>query len=390
VTATTSRRSTTYFGCTVAPSNRIGSGGESAVPDLLAATAALVAVPSVSHSEGLLADQVEAGLRRVERLSVDRIGNNVVARTHLGLPSRIVLAGHLDTVPANGNSDPKIDGDTLWGLGSADMKGGLAVMLAVAGTESGAAMDVTYVFYSGEEVAREHNGLLEIEAVAPELLVGDVAVLGEPTGARIEAGCQGVLKVEVSLGGVRAHTARPWMGVNAVHRLGPLLERVAGYEPRQPMIDGCRYQEALQAVNVSGGVAANVVPDRATLLLNHRFAPDRDAAAAEASVRALVEPLLDPSAGDRVAVVESQPGALPSLTHPLLRTLLKATSLPPRAKLGWTDVAFFAERGIPAVNFGPGDPEVAHTADERVTRSELDRAYTSLRDLIIGRPSQAT
>jgi succinyl-diaminopimelate desuccinylase len=361
-----------------------------AVPDLITATAALVAIPSVSHSEGLLADHVETDLRGVGRLSVDRIGDNVVALTHIGLANRIVLAGHLDTVPANGNLDPKIEGDTLWGLGSADMKGGLAVMLALAVTDSDVAMDVSYVFYSGEEVSRQYSGLLEIERVAPELLAGDVAVLGEPTGATIEAGCQGVLKIEVSLGGVRAHTARPWMGVNAVHRLAPVLDRVAAYETRQPVIDGCQYREALQAVSVSGGLAANVVPDRATVLLNHRFAPDRDAAAAEAAVRALLEPLLDPATGDRIAVVESQPGASPSLAHPLLHRLLQATARPPRAKLGWTDVAFFAERGIPAVNFGPGDPELAHTADERVTRRDLDRTYTSLRGLIEGRALQAT
>jgi len=367
----------------------MGSDRAPAVPDLLAATAELVAIPSVSHSEGLLADHVESDLRRVDRLAVDRVGDNVIGRSHLGRASRIVLAGHLDTVPANGNLEPKIDGDTLWGLGSADMKGGLAVMLALAATDFDAAVDVTYVFYSGEEVARQYSGLLQIEGAAPGLLAGDVAVLGEPTGARIEAGCQGVLKIEVSLGGVRAHTARPWMGVNAVHRLAPVLERVAAYEAREPVIDACQYREALQAVGVSGGLAANVVPDRATVSLNHRFAPDRDAASAEASVRALLEPLLDPTAGDRMALVESQPGASPSLTHPLLRSLLQATALPPRAKLGWTDVAFFAERGIPAVNFGPGDPELAHTADECVTRRDLDSAYTSLRDLISGGSLQA-
>ncbi len=373
-----------------APSSAVAREPLPAVPDLLAATAALVAIPSVSHSEGLLADHVEAELRGLDRLTVDRIGDNVVARTHFGLAHRIVLAGHLDTVPVNGNLDPRIEGDTLWGLGSADMKGGLAVMLALAASVTEVAMDVTYVYYSGEEVSRQYSGLLEIEGVSPDLLAGDAAVLGEPTGATIEAGCQGVLKMEVSLGGVRAHTARPWMGVNAVHRLAPVLERVAAYETRQPVIDGCQYREALQAVNVSGGLAANVVPDRATILLNHRFAPDRDAAGAEASVRTLIEPLLDPSAGDRIAVTESQPGASPSLAHPMLQSLLQATTRPARAKLGWTDVAFFAERGIPAVNFGPGDPELAHTADERVTRSDLDRAYTSLRDLIEGRALKAT
>jgi succinyl-diaminopimelate desuccinylase len=297
------------------------------------------------------------------------------------------LAGHLDTVPANGNTEAKIDGEALWGLGSADMKGGLSIMLALAGAIADPVIDVTYVFYSGEEVSRQHSGLLQIEAIAPELLRADAAVLGEPTVARIEAGCQGVLRLELEMGGARAHTARPWMGINAIHRLGSVLERVAAYESRQPIIDGCQYREALQAVKVSGGVAGNVVPDRASVVLNHRFAPDRDAAGAEASVRSVLEPLLDPGLGDRLTLMESQPGAPPSLDHPLLSNLLRATGLPPRAKLGWTDVAFFSERGIPAVNFGPGDPELAHTAEERVTRADLDRAYTSLRDLLTGRGS---
>ncbi|HUJ66275.1 MAG TPA: succinyl-diaminopimelate desuccinylase [Acidimicrobiales bacterium] len=355
---------------------------EAPIPDLLAATAALVAIPSESHSEAALANHVEARLRDIPGLSITRIASNVVARTDAGADTRVVIAGHLDTVPANGNTRPKVDGDTLWGLGSADMKGGLAVMLALAAAIVDPAVDVSYVFYSGEEVSREYSGLLEIEAAAPQLLRADAAVLGEPTCARIEAGCQGVLRLEVELGGARAHTARPWMGVNAVHRLAPLLARVAAYESRQPVVDGCQYREALQAVKVSGGVAGNVVPDRASVVLNHRFAPDRDAKAAEKAVRTLLEPVLDADHDDRVTLLESQPAAPPSLTHPLLNRLLLATGLPPKAKLGWTDVAFFAERGVPAVNFGPGDPELAHTADERVTRSDLNRAYESLRDLL--------
>jgi succinyl-diaminopimelate desuccinylase len=356
----------------------------SPIPDLLSATTELVAIPSESHSEQAVADYVEARLREIPGLVVERIASNVVARTETGKDTRVVLAGHLDTVPANGNTEPKIEGDTLWGLGSADMKGGLAVMLALAAAITDPLVDVTYVFYSGEEVSREYSGLLQIEAVSPGLLQADAAVLGEPTSARIEAGCQGVLKLEVELRGKRAHTARPWMGINAVHRLGPLLDRVAAYESRQPVIDGCQYREALQAVKVSGGVAGNVVPDGASVVINHRFAPDRDAAAAEAWVRSLLTPLLDVALGDGMTLVESQPAAPPALGHPLLSRLLQATGLPPRAKLGWTDVAFFSERGVPAANFGPGDPELAHTADERVTRAELNRAYTSLRGLLGG------
>lgn len=350
----------------------------SPVPDLLASTAELVAVPSLSHHERDLADRVEQRLRAVDGLTVVRIADNVVARTSLGRPSRVVLAGHLDTVPPNDNADPRIDGSTLWGLGCADMKGGLAGMLALATGLVDPAVDITYVFYACEEVAREHNGLLQIETADPDLLRGDAAFLGEPTGSVIEAGCQGVLKLELHLGGVRAHTARPWMGVNAIHRLGPILSHLAGYEARQPVIDGCRYREAIQAVLVEGGVAANVVPNGVTLTVNHRFAPDRDVESALAAVRAWLAPFLDASAGDTLRLVDSSPAAAPNLSHPLIASLLSTTGAEPRAKLGWTDVAFFAERGVPAVNFGPGDPELAHTADERVTRAELERAYASL------------
>ncbi len=350
----------------------------------MALTADLVAIPSVSRDESALADRVESMVRTQPALGVDRIGANVVARTHLGRQTRVVLAGHLDTVPANDNATPRVEGDTLWGLGSADMKGGLAVMLGLATNVTEPAVDVTYVFYAGEEIAREHNGLLAIEASDPDLLKGDAAVLGEPTGALVEAGCQGVIKLQLEVGGTRAHTARPWMGVNAIHRLAPIIERISAYQARQPVIDGCRYREAVQAVAVTGGVAGNVVPDRATLVINHRFAPDRDAGAAGAWLCDWLAPLLDSTRGDRLTILEAQPAAAPSLDHPVLKALLEATGVAPKPKLGWTDVAFFAERGVPAINFGPGDPELAHTADERLEREPLDRAYLTLHRLLSG------
>lgn len=357
--------------------------------DLLQATAALVDIPSVSHGERALADVVQDRLGRIPGLEVRRIGDNVVARTGLDRDRRLIVAGHLDTVPANGNGRARIEGDTLWGLGSADMKGGLAVMLDLAAHIGEPDVDVTFVFYVAEEVAREHNGLLQIEAAAPELLRADAAILGEPTGAVIEAGCQGVIKLEIVLGGVRAHTARPWMGRNAIHRLAPVLDRLAAYPVREPVIDGCRYREAVQAVQVAGGVAANVVPDRVTVVVNHRFAPDRDERGAEAGLRSWLEPVLEEGAGDSLAVVDSSPAAPPNLDHPILGQLLGLTAAPPRAKLGWTDVAFFAERGVPAVNFGPGDPELAHTADERLDRADLDKARSCLGAVLTGRTANA-
>ncbi|HYZ99683.1 MAG TPA: succinyl-diaminopimelate desuccinylase, partial [Acidimicrobiales bacterium] len=250
--------------------------------DLLALTAELVAIPSESHHEAALADHVEASLRRLEHLHVDRVGDNVVARTSLGRPFRLVVAGHLDTVPADGNASPRVDGDVLWGLGAADMKGGLAVMLELAAAVPAPAVDVTWIFYAGEEVAAVHNGLGHLFDRRLDLVTGDAAVLAEPTGAALEAGCQGSMRLQVELGGARAHTARPWMGRNALHRAGRVLAALDDYAPRRPVIDGCEYREALQAVFAEGGVAGNVVPDRAVITLNHRFAPDRSEADARA------------------------------------------------------------------------------------------------------------
>jgi succinyl-diaminopimelate desuccinylase len=355
------------------------------VIDLLARTAELVDVPSISHAEAALTDQIEGELRGLPWLTVERVGDNVVARTQLGRAQRLVLAGHTDTVVANENAEARVEGDVLWGLGSADMKGGLAVLLELARSVPDPGVDVTYVFYACEEVAAEHNGLGHLLRDRPELLAGDVALLGEPTDGAIEAGCQGTMRAEVVLRGVRAHTARPWTGRNAIHRLGRLLARVEAFDERRPVIDGCEYREALQAVRVEGGVAGNVVPDEARLLLNHRFAPDRDQAAAEHWLRSFLAPELHD--GDEVRVTDSAPAAAPGLAHPLLEALIERNRLPVRAKLGWTDVARFAAIGIPAANFGPGDPLLAHTRDERVTRSSLESTYSALADLLSRRPT---
>ncbi|MYE66613.1 MAG: succinyl-diaminopimelate desuccinylase [Acidimicrobiia bacterium] len=347
-------------------------------------TAELIGIPSVSRAEGPLADRVEAWCARCEWLELSRIGHNVVARTTGDRPLRLLVAGHLDTVPSNDNSEPILGGDRVAGLGAADMKGGLAVMMALAAAHADPAVDVTYVWYAAEEIAREHSGLLEVEAARPDLLRADAAVLGEPTGAVVEAGCQGTMRLRITLAGERAHTARPWMGTNAVHRLGGLLEGLSGYVPRCPVVDGCRFREALQATSVSGGVAGNVVPDEAALVLNHRFAPDRSAAQAEQHVRGLFAAHL--AAGDAVELLDMAPAAAPRLDHPLLAAVVAAGGGPERvrAKLGWTDVAFFAELGIPALNFGPGDAELAHTAGEYVTRDSLESTYAALSAVIAG------
>jgi succinyl-diaminopimelate desuccinylase len=352
------------------------------VTDLLASTAELVAVPSVSLHEGALADLVEARLRACSWLETVRVGDNVVARTSMGRSQRLVLAGHLDTVPPNDNAEGRIEGDTLWGVGASDMKGGLAVMLDVATTAAQPAVDLTWCFYAREEIGRADSGLLELWTERPEILAGDAAILGEPTEALVEAGCQGTMRIAISLGGVRAHTARPFTGRNAIHRLGTVLQRVAGWEGRTALLDGCAFAEQLQAVSVDGGVAANVVPDAASVTVNFRYAPDRNAAQAESFVRDLLAGTFDEEAGDAFVVVDASDGAPPSLGHPLLATLVKATGTAPRAKVGWTDVASFWEHGVPAANFGPGDPLLAHHPDERVTRAQLERTREVLTALI--------
>lgn len=352
------------------------------MPDgLFGLATALVAVPSVSHHEEQMADAVEAALDLCPWLTVDRVGSNVVARTDLDRGSRVLLAGHLDTVsPVAGNEEPRIVGDTLYGVGAADMKGGLAVFLHLAGALPEPAVDVTWCFYVCEEVDQRFNGLRHLWEYRPELLEADAAILGEPTGGVVEAGCQGTLRVRIGLEGARAHTARPYAGRNAIHRLAPVLAALARYESRRTLLDGCEYVEQLQAVEVTGGVAGNVVPDEASVVVNHRFAPDRTVEQAEASVRETLGRHLEP--GDKWELVEFAAGAPPALDHPLLAGLVEATGSSPRAKLGWTDAASLWAHGIPAANFGPGDPSLAHTPGEYVTAGDLAQAAGVLERLL--------
>ena len=347
--------------------------------DLFGLTAELVAIPSASHHEAELATLVEERLRaRAPSLRIDAVGPNVIARTQLGRDRRVVLGGHLDTVPANGNETPRIDGDVLHGLGAADMKGGLAVLLRLAedlhAHPERARHDVTLAFYECEEVADRFNGLRRVFDEAPDLLAGDFAVLLEPTDAWVEAGCQGVMVLEAHFAGERAHTARPWMGINAIHRGADVLGRLAAYESATVLVDGLEYRESLQVVRVDGGLEGtfNVVPDSFTLVVGRRFAPRYSEADAQAQVRLLLD------GADSVVVLQSQPAAPPDLANPLVSEFVNGLGLPVRPKLGWTDVARFASRGVPAVNFGPGDPAIAHTAGEHVTRDSIERVYATL------------
>ncbi len=332
--------------------------------DPVSLTAALVDVPSVSENEAELADLVERSLREQTSLEVVRSGNAVLARTNLGLARRVVLAGHLDTVPVNDNLPSRLEDGVLHGLGTCDMKGGDAVMLNLAATLSSPRHDLTFVFYDCEEIEAARNGLGRIERELREWLDGDLAIVCEPSNAVVEAGCQGTMRIELRTSGTRAHTARAWMGVNAIHAVGEALRRLESYEARSVDIDGCLYREGLQAVKVVGGVAGNVVPDGCVLTVNHRFAPDRTPEQAEQHLREVFD-------GFDVVVTDVAAGALPGLRTDAARELVEAAGGTPVAKLGWTDVARFAALGIPAVNFGPGDPTLAHTQQENVPVNQI-------------------
>ncbi|MFC8180917.1 MULTISPECIES: succinyl-diaminopimelate desuccinylase [Nocardiaceae] len=345
-------------------------------------TAALVDIPSVSEDESVIADAVETALRdQTTGFEIVRNGNAVLARTHRGLPTRVMLAGHLDTVPIADNVPSRrerdhADGDVIHGCGTVDMKSGDAVFLHLAATVD-AAHDLTLVFYDCEEIAASKNGLGRIERELPEWLQADVAILGEPSGGFIEAGCQGTLRVRLTAGGTRAHSARSWLGDNAVHKLGEVLDRLAAYEARQVDIDGCVYREGLQAVRISGGVAGNVVPDAAEVDVNFRFAPDRSVEQAVGHVRNVFAGL-----GLGVEVTDSSPGALPGLGAPAAAALIEAAGGQFRAKYGWTDVSRFSALGIPAVNYGPGDPNLAHKRDERVPTAQITDVTSVLREYL--------
>jgi len=347
----------------------------SRLPDVLR----LVAIDSISRNEAALAILVFDELCSVEHLVVERVGDNVIARTEGFHAHRILVAGHLDTVPG----DPSlavIEGDRLTGLGACDMKGSLAVMLELAKDTAKRTFDITWVFYAREEIARSESGLLEIAQLRPDLLQADAAIVAEPTGGAVEAGCQGTLRLGLTVQGLRAHTARPFTGRNAIHRLGAAINQVAQYEPRVAVVDGIAFTEQLQVVSVGGGIAPNVVPDSATLVLNHRVAPDRSRDQAVSAVREYLSDLLEDA--DVLEVLDWAPAAPPSLTHPVIQSLVAASGQPARAKVGWTDVATLHEMGIPATNFGAGDPLLAHRSDEFVTESELEAFATTLRGLL--------
>src|SRR5512145_208635 len=317
--------------------------------DVVDLTEQLVNIESVSGNEQAIADAVESQLRTLSHLEVSRFGNTVVARTHHGRAERVVIAGHIDTVPLNNNLPARRDDKYLHGLGSCDMKGGVAVALRIAATMPVTNRDITFVFYDCEEVEEHRNGLKLLGDSNPELLEADFAILMEPSDAVVEAGCQGTLRVDVMTRGERAHSARSWNGVNAIHAAAAVLDRLTAYEPRRPVIDGLEYREGLNAVFVNGGVAGNVLPDTCTVSVNYRFAPDRSEEEAVAHMHEVFD-------GFEIEVTDSAPAAMPGLSVPAAAAFVEAVGGQVKPKFGWTDVARFSVLGVPAVNFGPGDP----------------------------------
>jgi succinyl-diaminopimelate desuccinylase len=335
-------------------------------------TAALIDIPSESHVEEQIANLVEQALRDYSHLSVNRIGNSVIATNHADRGDRVIIAGHLDTVPANGNLPHHVESERIYGLGAADMKGGVAIALQLAATVTDPVCDITFIFYESEEVSSEFNGLQKISDIAPEFLVADFAVLMEPSNANIEAGCQGTIRANITTRGERAHSARSWMGKNAIHQTREILEILENYEPSRPVIDGLTFREGLNAVAITGGIAGNVIPDLCCVTVNYRFAPDKSVDQAIAHVK-------ETFAGYEVEITDQAPGALPGLSHPAARAFLDATGATVAPKFGWTDVARFSAMGTPAVNYGPGDPSIAHSQGEFVNVDELVSVAKNLR-----------
>jgi succinyl-diaminopimelate desuccinylase len=339
-------------------------------------TRAICDVPSVSGDETILADAIHAALRELPHLDLHRDGDTIVARTDRGRAQRVVIAGHIDTVPIHANvptRDIVIDDEPyLWGRGTVDMKAGVAVQLKLAAELADPRVDITWMWYDHEEVDADLNGLTRLARTRPDLFAADFAILGEPSNGQVEGGCNGNLRAIVRTHGVRAHSARAWVGENAIHKAAPILARLAEHRPREIEVDGLVYREGLNAVRVSGGVAGNVIPDLCEIEVNYRFAPSRSLAQAEAHVRNVLD-------GFEVEIVDGAAGARPGLDAPLAQEFLAAVGAEPRPKYGWTDVARFSALGVPAVNYGPGDPHLAHHDEERVPLAQIDAVEHGLR-----------
>jgi succinyl-diaminopimelate desuccinylase len=333
----------------------------------------LVNISSVSKDEKSIADSIAEALKKIGHLKITRVNNSIVAQTNFGNKQRVVIAGHIDTVPANNNFPGKINNSEVIGLGSVDMKSGIAVALKLASEITSSNYDVTYLFYESEEIETKFNGLELITKQQKDLLDCDFAILMEPTNGILEVGCQGSLRFEVSTSGKRSHSARWWNGENAIHKTNKILEILNNYKSREPEIDGHKFREGLQAVKVNGGIAGNVVPDSVTISINHRFAPDTSIDQATQNMKTLFKDF-------NFQLVDAANAAPTGLSNPLIKEFVSNIGKNVAPKFGWTDVARFANAGIPAINFGPGDPNLAHHPEEKVLISQINDVYESLKN----------
>lgn len=335
------------------------------MPTLTETLAWLVDIPSETGNEQLIRDAIAD---RLSALPVSIVRDSLVVGEPG--PGKVILAGHTDTVPLQGHVGARLEGERMFGLGATDMKGGLTVMIHLLedlGTDR-----IVGVFYAGEEGPVSDNQLGPVFDATPGLAEADVGVVLEPTNRGVDAGCQGAMNARVSFLGDAAHSARPWLGENAVSKAGGFLTIMHGLEPEIHVVENLEFREVMSVTRASGGIANNIIPARFDLNVNYRFAPDRTLDEATERVHEVC------SEADEVEIVDIAPSAYPEVSHPLIQALIEASGGVLASKQGWTDVAQLAARGVPAVNFGPGETALAHKPGESVRLDDLEWAYGSL------------
>jgi succinyl-diaminopimelate desuccinylase len=351
------------------------------VHDLARLALDLVDIPSVSRHEQRVTAWIAERVAAMPHLRVHHRQDDAIVFGPAGRPD-VVLAGHSDTVPEQGNLPGRLADGWVHGLGASDMKGSLAVMLALAAALDGldTALTPLFVVFGREELPLEQSVLAGLLTTCPAILEARLAVMMEPTANRLQLGCLGNVKASLEFHGVAAHSARPWLGVNAIHQAVRGLRGIADAEPHEVLLDGLPFREVLSVTEISGGIANNVIPDRVVCGLNFRYAGHRSPADAEARLRELVGP-----AGE-LRVVSNAPSAPVAVRNPLLARLRGAGDLAVEPKQAWTPVAEFAARGLDAVNLGPGDPAFAHRRDERVEVEAMAATLSVLRRFLGGSP----
>jgi succinyl-diaminopimelate desuccinylase len=340
---------------------------------LAARTLELVDFPSESRDEAALAAHV-LGVLRDGGVAVRDAGDTCVlaGTTARGERPLVLLAGHLDTVPAQGNRPGRRDDDAVHGLGASDMKGAVAVMIELALAAPEANVDLGYVFFGREELPITDSALSRLLEREPSLREADLVVVMEPTSNAIHAGCLGNVNAAWTFHGRSGHSARPWFADNAIHRAADGIHAVAAVEPVPREFDGLTFTEVVSVTRINGGIASNVIPGEAIAQVNYRYAPGRTPAEAEAWLRDLLEPY------GTVEIDGNAPSAPVAVANPLVQRLIATGDLEVAPKQAWTPVAEFAGVGVDAVNFGPGEPAQAHTRDEYVPIDALVASYETL------------